>query len=258
MITVKIPDSIMCVIPARMASSRFYGKPLADILGKPMLQWVYEACRESILGSKVTVATDHTDIENFCRSAGIPVMMTSPEHRNCSERSAEVCRWVGTDYIVEIQGDEPLILPAEINEFVKGAFSIEDFDIVTQYTDITAEQAENPHHVKVVLGLESRALFFTRSSLPYNFKNRPHISRYKQVGLFCWKAGSIQRFADTPVSELEKVEDTHMLRLIENGFDVRLVYTPKFAVSVDMPEDIFLAEESLRQRFNVVGVGANQ
>jgi len=251
---VKIPESIVGVIPARMASSRFHGKPLAPILGKPMLQWVYEAARESVLGEKITVATDHVDIESFCQSAGIPVMMTSDQHKNCSERSDEVCHRLKTDYVVEIQGDEPLILSKEIDDFVIGAFKFKDFDIVTQYTDITAEQAENPHHVKLVMGPGSKALFFTRASLPYNFRHVPGIRRFKQVGLFCWKAASIRRFCETPVSELEKIEDTHMLRLIENGFDVRLVYTPKFAVSVDMPGDVPLAEDSLRQRSAGAGV----
>jgi len=238
---------VVGVIPARMASSRFHGKPLAKILGKEMVQWVYEICMGCKLLKDVYVATDHKDIQQFCESHGMRVMMTREEHKNCSERSNEVCQRLGADYVVEIQGDEPTLLPEDIDDFVNRAFDFSQFDIVTQYADITEEQAHYPHNVKIVLGQEGKALFFSRCPIPYNFKDRQP-KYYKQVGLFLWPAKAIERFSNLPKSYLESIEDTHMLRMVENGFDIRLVHTTIKNVGVDVPEDIPAAEEYLRKR----------
>lgn len=238
---------IIGVIPARMQSSRFYGKPLAKILGKEMIRWVYELCKESKVLKDIIVAIDHEEMENFCKREKLEYMMTSPAHKNCSERSNEVCQVLGADYVVEIQGDEPTLLPSDLAYFVTKAFEHKEFDVVTQYTDITQEQAQDPHNVKIVLGKDGKALFFSRCPIPYNFKSK-EIKYYKQIGLFLWKSETVQRFSQTPKSYLENIEDTHMLRLIENGFDVRLVYTHKYTIGVDVPVDIKKAEEFLLQR----------
>lgn len=238
---------VVGVIPARMASSRFHGKPLVKILGKEMIQWVYEICAGCRLLKDVRVATDHEDIRKFCEQKKIPCLMTSPDHKNCSERSNEVCRRAGADFVVEIQGDEPTLLPADIDDFVDRAFDYSCFDVVTQYASITGEQARDPHNVKIVAGKDGKALFFSRCPIPYDFKDR-RPEYYKQVGLFLWPAASIARFSALPKSVLENIEDTHMLRLIENGFDIRLVHTTINNVGVDVPEDVPEAEEFLRKR----------
>ena len=238
---------VVGVIPARMASSRFYGKPLAKILGKEMVQWVYEICAGCRSLKNVYVATDHEDIRKFCEQNKMRYLMTSPAHKNCSERSNEVCRRVGADFVVEIQGDEPTLLPADIDDFVNRAFDYPSFDVVTEYAEITEEQAHDPHNVKIVIGQDGKALFFSRCPIPYNFKDRQP-KYYKQVGLFVWPAAAIQRFADLPKSDLENIEDTHMLRMVENGFDIRLVRTAINNVGVDVPEDIPEAEKFLKKR----------
>jgi 3-deoxy-manno-octulosonate cytidylyltransferase (CMP-KDO synthetase) len=238
---------IVGVIPARMQSSRFYGKPLARILGKEMLQWVYEICMGCQLLKDVYVATDHEDIRKFCESKSIRYLMTSPEHKNCSERSDEVCQRLGAEFVVEVQGDEPTLLAGDIDDFISRAFDFDQFDVVTQYTDITAQEAQNPNNVKLVVGDNQKALFFSRSAIPHDFKGRQP-KYYKQVGLYAWPAAAIKRFSQTPKGYLENTEDTHMLRLIEHGFDARLVYTPVHNVGVDVPEDIVQAEEFLRKR----------
>jgi len=252
MSTILKTKKVIGVIPARMASTRFHGKPLVKILGKEMLQWVYEYCQPSKTLKEVYVATDHEDIENFCKKENIPCVMTSPAHKNCSERSNEVCQRMKADYVVEIQGDEPTLLTSDIDDFVTQAFQFKEFDVVTQYTDITSQQAEDPHNVKIVLGPEHKALFFSRCPMPCNFKNKPTAKYYKQVGLFLWKAESANRFVHTPVSYLESIEDTHMLRMVENNFDIRLVYTPKYTVGVDVPGDVKEAEEFLLARKQTV------
>ncbi len=245
---------IVGVIPARMQSSRFYGKPLAKILGKEMIQWVYEICKGCKLLKDIYVATDHEDIQKFCASKAIPYLMTSPEHKNCAERSNEVCQRLKANFVVEIQGDEPTLLPADIDDFVNRAFDFDQFDVVIQYTDITAQQAQNPNNVKLVVGAGQKALFFSRSAIPYDFKGRLP-KYYKQVGLYVWPADSIKRYSQTPKGYLETAEDTHMLRLIEHGFDARLVYTAAQSVGVDIPEDIAEAEDFLRKRHEVVKGG---
>lgn len=238
---------IIGVIPARMQSSRFYGKPLAKILDKEMLQWVYDICMGCKLMKDVYVATDHEDIRQLCETRGMRYMMTSPEHKNCAERSNEVCQKVGAEFVVEVQGDEPTLLPQDIDDFINRAFDFDQFDVVTQYTDITSQEAQNPNNVKLVVGPHQKALFFSRSVIPYDFKNRTP-KYYKQVGLYVWKAEAIRRFSQTPKSYLESIEDTHMLRLVENDFDAHLVHTTIKSVGVDVPEDITAAEIFLRQR----------
>ena len=238
---------VVGVIPARMASSRFHGKPLVKILGKEMIQWVYEICMGCKLLKEVYVATDHEDIQAFCEAKGLRYMMTSPDHKNCSERSNEVCQRLKADYVVEIQGDEPTLLPEDIDDFVNRAFDHQAFDIVTQYADITEEQAHYPHNVKIVIGKDQKALFFSRCPIPFNFKDRKP-KYYKQVGLFLWPAKAIERFSSLPKSYLESIEDTHMLRMVENGFDIRLVHTSIQNVGVDVPDDVPRAEEYLLKR----------
>lgn len=238
---------IVGVIPARMASSRFYGKPLAKILGKEMLQWVYEICAGSKLLKDVYVATDHKEIEDFCRARKMRYMMTSPEHKNCSERSNEVGERLKADHVVEVQGDEPALLPSDVDAFLEAAFAYKEFDVVTQYAEISTQEAQYPHNVKIVKGTDGRALFFSRAVVPHNFKNR-EVNYYKHVGLYLWKAESIRRFSRTPKCELEYIEDTHMLRLIDHGFDVKLVKALRTAYGVDVPEDVPVVEEYLRSR----------
>ena len=238
---------IVGIIPARMQSSRFYGKPLAKILGKEMIQWVYEICAGCRILKEVYVATDHEDIANFCQAKGMRFMMTSPEHLTCSDRSSEVCSQVGADFIVEVQGDEPTLLSSEIDNLIECAFSFDQFDVVIPYTEITAEEALDPNNVKVVIGPHQQALFFSRSPIPYDFKNKlPQY--YKQVGLYIWSSASIRRFSQIPRGYLEKIEDSHMLRLIEHGFDARMVHSSIKTVGVDVPQQIAQAEEFLRKR----------
>jgi 3-deoxy-manno-octulosonate cytidylyltransferase (CMP-KDO synthetase) len=238
---------IIAVIPARMASSRFYGKPLVKILGKEMLQWVYAFCAESKLLKEVYVATDHEEIEKFCKVKNMRYLMTSPEHKNCAERSNEVSMKLSADYVVEIQGDEPALAPADVDAFIEAAFAHKQFDFVTQYAEISKQEAEYPHNVKIVKNQEDRALFFSRSVVPHNFKNRD-VVYYKQVGLYLWKAEALRRFSELPKCALEYIEDTHMLRAINYGFDVKLVKALRTAYGVDVPEDVPVVEKYLKSR----------
>ncbi|MBF0618888.1 MAG: 3-deoxy-manno-octulosonate cytidylyltransferase [Candidatus Omnitrophica bacterium] len=238
---------VVGVIPARMQSSRFHGKPLAKILGKEMLAWVYEYCMQCRNLRDVYVATDHEDIAALCQAKNMRYLMTSPAHKNCSERSNEVAQRLGADFVVEIQGDEPTLRAEDVDDFIDRAFDFDAFDVVTQYAEISAQDARDPQDVKIAVGPGEKALFFSRAPIPYDFKNKSP-KYYKQIGLYVWHADSIRRFSETPKGCLEGIEDTHMLRLIEHGFDVRLVSTGIEAIGVDVPENIAEAEEFLRRR----------
>ncbi len=249
---IKIPsgNKIIGVIPARMASSRYYGKPLVKILGKEMIQWVYENSSASSILKDIYVATDHEDIVSFCKKKNIPCIITSALHKNCSERSNEVSQLLGADYVIEIQGDEPTLKTNEIDRLIIKCFEKKDFDFASLYTDLSPDIADNPHVVKVVIDKESKALFFSRSPIPYNFKSKP-VKYYSTIGLFLWHADALKRFSEAPVSYLESIEDTHMLRLIENHFDLLMIYTPDKTIDVNIPEDVLMVEEMLSKNDNI-------
>ena len=190
---------VIGVIPARMASSRFFGKPLAKILGKEMIGWVYENAASCSTLDDVYVATDGEEISEYCKRQGIPCVMTSPDHRNCSERSNEVCRKVGGDFVAEIQGDEPTLGGYAIDAFIQESLE-SDFDVALAYAEISPVDAENAHIVKVAMDHRSRALFFSRFAIPHNFKGRKNVSYYGQGGLYLWRAAALERFAATEPS----------------------------------------------------------
>ena len=238
---------VIGVIPARMASSRFFGKPLAKILGKEMIGWVYENAASCSTLDEVYVATDGEEISEYCKRQGIPCVMTSPDHRNCSERSNEVCRKVGGDFVAEIQGDEPTLEGDAIDAFIQESLE-SDFDVALAYAEISPVDAENAHIVKVAMDHRSRALFFSRFAIPHDFKGRKNVSYYGQVGLYLWRAAALERFAATEPSDLEVAEDTHVLRLAVNHFDSLLVQVDHAPVGVDVPEDIHHAESYLKQK----------
>ncbi len=235
---------IIGIIPARMQSSRFYGKPLAKILGKEMILWVYEHCKESSILNNIFVATDHEDIAAFCSSKFIPYVMTSSEHKSCCDRTNEACQKIGADIVVEVQGDEPTLLAEEIDKFVNKIQKEEKYDLAMLYTDILPEQVNDPNVVKLVVNSKSRAIYFSRSPIPHNFKSRP-VKYYKQIGLYLWKSEVLKRFSETPIGPIEIIEDTQVLRVVENDFDAVMVYTPNNTIGVDVYEDIKKAEEFL-------------
>ena len=239
-----IPEKMIGVIPARMASSRFYGKPLTKILGKEMIRWVYEHSRGSTILNEIYIATDHEYIESFCKREGIPYVMTSPEHKNCAERTNEVCQRLGVEFVVEIQGDEPTLMANEIDSFINKTFENGAFDVAILYTDLSSNLATNENTVKLVVDKNSKALFFSRSPIPFNFRSKP-MKYYKQIGLYLWRSEFLNRFSELPVGYLEGIEDTHMLRLIENHFDTLMIYARNDAIGVDVPEDIEKVESFL-------------
>jgi len=241
------------IIPARYASTRFLGKPLALIAGKPLIQHVVERCHEAKSLSRVIVATDDTRIfeaaEKFC-----DVQMTSPDHPSGSDRIAEVAAdHLEFDGVVNIQGDEPLIDPLVID---KVAVALEREEMSTAAARINrAEEYDNPNVVKVVVNSAGKALYFSRRTIPYL---RDAASRsvteqlaafafLKHLGIYGYRRETLLRLVQFPVSPLERAEKLEQLRALENGISIAVVEVDYDSIGVDAPEDVGVIEERLKQ-----------
>ena len=242
---------IIGIIPARYASTRFPGKPLALIAGKPLIQHVVEQCQRARSLSEVIVATDDTRIwevaQNFCR-----VEMTRPEHPSGSDRIAEVAERCGGDAVVNIQGDEPLMDPAVIDA-VAGA--LKDYEMSTAATPVNSpEELDNPNVVKVVVNRAGHALYFSRRTIPYL---REAASRsaseqlaafpfLKHLGIYGFRRTTLLRLVQFPVSPLENAEKLEQLRALDNGIQIAVVNVNYDSVGVDVPEDVARVEAILK------------
>jgi 3-deoxy-manno-octulosonate cytidylyltransferase (CMP-KDO synthetase) len=256
--------AIVAVIPARYHSSRFPGKPLADIRGKPMVQHVYERARASVLLDDVMVATDDVRIADTVRKFGGKIVMTSPGHRTGSERVAEVAEGIGAEIIANIQGDEPLIRGEIIDEAIRPLVRDRSIQISTLKRPLTqVSDWFNPNVVKVVTDREGFALYFSRSPIPF-FRDEPLSDRqvlaskeehgtvslpsgplYGHIGLYVYRRSlllSIRQMEPTP---LERAEGLEQLRLLENGFRIKVIQTDYHPVGVDTPEDLQEVREKL-------------
>ena len=242
---------IIGVIPARFASTRFPGKPLALIAGKPLIQHVVEQCQRAKSLSEVIVATDDTRIwevaQNFCRAE-----MTLPDHPSGSDRIAEVAARCDCDAIVNIQGDEPLIDPAVIDA-VAGALAQNEMSTAATPIKNLAE-FDNANVVKVVVNTAGRALYFSRRTIPYlrdaaGRSTAEQLAAFpflKHLGIYGFRRETLLRLVKFPVSPLENAEKLEQLRALENGIQIAVVKVDYDSVGVDMPEDVARVEAILR------------
>ena len=244
---------ILAVIPARFASSRFPGKPLAFIAGKPLIQRVVEQCKKASSLSEVIVATDDQRIAGvagaFCR-----VEMTRPDHPSGTDRIAEVVARLSCDAAVNVQGDEPLIDPAVIDA---AAGALKDSEMSTAATHIKdAAELDNPNVVKVVVNAAGRALYFSRRTIPYlrDAASRPASEQLaafpflKHLGVYGYRRETLLRLVNFPVSPLEAAEKLEQLRALENGIQIAVVKVDYDSVSVDVPEDVARVEHILQRK----------
>ena len=237
---------VLGVIPARYASSRFPGKPLVDIQGKTMIQRVYEQAMKAKSLSKVIVATDDERIFNHVKSFKGEVMMTSDVHQSGTDRCAEVINQLSSeafDAVVNIQGDEPFINPSQIDSVVE-VLKKEQFMIATLVKRIYTEGViHNPNIVKAVFSSEGKALYFSRSPIPY-LRNIPideWLSKgefYKHIGLYAYKSSVLKEIALLPPSRLEQLESLEQLRWLENGYAIGIAETNLETIGIDTPEDL--------------------
>jgi len=233
---------IVGFIPARAESTRFPGKPLADILGKPMIMWVYERSLRSATLSDAYVATDSQEICDAVDRCGGKAIMTSTSHSTGTDRVAEAARSAGLaggDIAVNIQGDQPLMDPTMVDEVVKPLLEDPSIPMSTLiYRIVREEEINHPNAVKTVFDREGFALYFSRGSIPYYRDDRSSMNYYKHHGIYAYRNDSLQRFAALPHGVLEMSERLEQLRALEYGFRIKVILTEKDSIEVDTPADL--------------------
>ena len=236
---------IIGIIPARMGSTRFPGKPLAKICQKPMLEHVYRRSVKSSCLDAVYIATCDEVILEFSNSIGAPCIMTSPLHERCSDRTAEAMLTIEAllqdtiDIVVMIQGDEPMIEPSMIDQAVKALLIESQAHVVNLMANLNSiEEFEDPNAVKVVVDQQGYALYFSREPIPSRKKGILSVPMLKQVCIIPFKRDYLLRFNALAPTMLEQIESVDMLRLLESGEKVKMVYTDTVTYSVDTPADL--------------------
>lgn len=234
--------NIIGVIPARFKSSRFPGKPLADICGKPMIWWVYQQCKKVEDFDAVYVATDNAQIFNTCKKLGVEVLMTSNIHKTGTDRIGEVARRIPADLIMNIQGDEPLLEPETIKAAIKPFYVNPDLEISNLMTKIKDPiDATNFTVPKVITNKDGIGIYLTRATAPYP-KGSLNFAYYKQVCVYGFKPKALQFYCDYGVkygkAKIEAIEDIEILRFIENGYKVQYIEVDSETIAVDTPNDL--------------------
>lgn len=240
------------IIPARYASSRFPGKSLVPIAGKPLVQRVYERAREARSLSRLLVATDDERIAAVIRRIGGEAVITRRDHASGTDRLAEVARRLPADLHVNIQGDEPLLDGGDIDRLVACLQAEPDVDMATLAAPITARsEADDPNVVKVVCDLASRALFFSRSVIPFPGpaeRRGAQPSWRRHIGIYAYRHAFLLEFASWPRGELEQAEQLEQLRALEHGRAIRVIPATGRYLGVDTPEDAIAVEKALADR----------
>ena len=232
------------IIPARYASTRFPGKPLADIGGKPMIQRVYEQAKKAL--STVVVATDDERIYNTVLQFGGEAVMTSPACKCGTERCQEVASQLGLtkdDVVINIQGDEPFIQPSQI-EAIQSCFPTEIATLVKPFAE--GEDITNVNTPKVVINRHHYAMYFSRSVIPYT-RCEP-TTMYKHIGMYAYRADILNEIVQLEQTPLEKAESLEQLRWLENGYPIKVAISNTYSIGIDTPEDLERARQFLSKQ----------
>lgn len=232
---------VIGVIPARYSSTRFEGKVLVDIKGKPMLQHVWERAKEAMLLDELVIACDDTRIMEAAAAFGAKAVMTSRDHLSGTDRIIEVINPLDVKVVINIQGDEPLIHPTIIDSLARELLSRKDVSVATVIKRIEdAAELDDPNVVKAVADKNNFALYFSRSPIPHKAKNSEVKDPvfYKHLGIYGYTKDFLFTFKNLPVSRLEAIEKLEQLRVLEEGFRIKLIETKYDTVGVDTPEDL--------------------
>lgn len=237
------------IIPARYGSSRLEGKPLLRVCDKSIIQWVWEKASSCSLADRVIVATDDERIFNECKSFGAEVEMTSTEHKSGSDRIAEVAsRHPEINYIINLQGDEPLIEVENIELVIKGVKDDDKADISTLVRLITDEdEVNNPNLVKCVFDVNNYAMYFSRSKIPYERGSNKGVF-YGHLGIYGYKRDALFRMTQLPQSPCEQAESLEQLRALQNGMKIKVAVVNNVPVGIDTIEDF--------ERFRLMAEGS--
>ena len=246
--------NIVGMIPARMGSSRFPNKPMALISGIPMIGHVYLRCKMSELLDDVYVATCDQVIYDYIVSIGGKAVMTADTHERASDRCAEALQKVESetkkkaDIMVMIQGDEPMIRPEMIDEAIQPLLEDNDYVISNLMTEIkTKEEQANPNRVKVVVDRDNCAMYYSREPIPSWKKGATSVPMLNQTGIILFRRDFLFKYMSMEQTPLEKVESVDMLRVIENGYKIKMVLTEDTTVGVDTPEDLDIASVAMEK-----------
>lgn len=253
--------NIVAIIPARMGSSRFPGKPMADILGMPMIGHVFKRTAMCSLLNATYVATCDTEIFDYVVSAGGRVVMTADIHERCTDRTAEALdvieRETGkrVDIVVMVQGDEPMVTPEMIEASIRAMLDDHSVQVVNLMAELkTVADFEDPNEVKVVTDLHNNALYFSREPVPSRKKGGSKVPMRKQVCIIPFRRDYLIKFNSLPETPLERIESVDMMRILEHGEPVRMVLVDTDSLSVDTPGDLarvreMMAADSLRKEY---------
>lgn len=236
------------VIPARMGSTRYPGKPLCDLLGKSMVQWVWEAAAASGVGDRVIVATPDGEIVRACEAFGAEAMLTSHDHVTGTDRIAEVARSVEADVYVNVQGDEPLIQASSIAACAQPLLENPTIAMGSIYSECPENEYDQAAVVKVVTDNNGFALYFSRFPIPFPRGNRV-IPVKKHVGLYAYRRDALLEFSGWPVGKLEAAETLEQLRFMENGVRIFMAEGAGTELAVDTPEQAEEVRAILLSRF---------
>jgi 3-deoxy-manno-octulosonate cytidylyltransferase (CMP-KDO synthetase) len=238
MVRSRVPRKILGVIPARLASSRFPGKVLAQIASKPMLQHVYERASQARYLTSIIVATDDERVFEVARNFGARVRMTRSDHLSGTDRVAEVASAENCDIVVNIQGDEPLIDPDAIDAAILPMVHDTDIQMATlKKKIIDPREIADPNVVKVITDLAGDAIYFSRLPIPY-YREKSASPYFKHIGIYLYQRDFLLGYSALPVGPLERAERLEQLRALENGLKIRVVETDYESLGVDTPEDL--------------------
>jgi 3-deoxy-D-manno-octulosonate cytidylyltransferase len=232
------------VIPARYNSKRFEGKPLAKIKGIPMIKRVYIQCKKSTLLERVVVATDSEKIYDYCKSEEIDVIMTSKDCLTGTDRVAEVSTIIDADAYVNIQGDEPVINPEEIDRIIEEFRKNGDKYLVYNMFEKLRKDVLNPAIVKVIINESSELMYLSRSLIPFNQGNLSAFFN-KQVGLYIFTKNALRDFSSHKKTRNEQFEGIEILRYLDLGYKIKMVQFHHESIAVDFPEDVLKVESFL-------------
>ena len=247
---------VSIIIPARMAATRFPGKPLSSIAGKPMIQWVWERARASV-ADRVIVATDSPEIYSAVQDFGGEAMMTASSHENGTQRIAEVAAKIDSDLVINVQGDEPAILPSSINKVIAPLVSDHALEMSTLACSLVGEQLFDPNVVKVVTDKQGCAMYFSRSPIPFrkhagmraiHWETIDNDIHLQHIGVYGFRRSFLLDYVAEPPCALERIEGLEQLRALYMGARIRVKIVEHASVGVDTPEDIPRAEQFLRQQ----------
>ncbi|GGE15087.1 3-deoxy-manno-octulosonate cytidylyltransferase [Psychroflexus salis] len=240
---------IIAMIPARLEASRFPGKLLKDLAGKPIIVRTYEAAINSNLFNEVYIVTDAEEIYKSIEAIGGKAIMSKKEHQCGSDRIAEAVEHIEADIVVNVQGDEPFINEKALSKLLHVFINDDkkEIDLASLKTPLTSTSAiQNPNNVKVITDLKDFALYFSRSPIPFHRDQEVEALYYKHVGIYAFRKQALLDFYHTPMSPLEATEKIECIRHLENGKTIKMVETDQVSIGIDTPEDL----EEARKVFN--------